>query len=773
MEYIIGTRGSQLALVQANYVKDRLSKAYPQNTYTLEIIKTKGDIVKDKALSEIGGKGVFVKEIERRLLDKKIDLAVHSLKDVPIMQPEGLCLAKFWAKESSRDVLVIKNGIMPPNPIIGTGSMRRTRQLQELYPGCVCKNIRGNIDTRIRKLYEEDYDAIILAEAGINRLNKQSVISQYLSYDEIIPSPGQGTLAIELRSDNYELLRQINSLSDDMTDILVNLERDFLKITGGDCNTPLGAVATYENEDKGRAGKYVFRTMYLTASNEYEITVVESKQPQNIIMETVRRLNKKLGHKVYLVGAGPGEENLITVKGMKLLQQADCIVYDYLSNERLLRYAKEDCEFVCVGKRAGSHSAKQEDINKLLVSKAMKYKTVVRLKGGDPYIFGRGGEEGLYLKDYSINFEVVPAVSSSVAALTYSGVPITHRGITKAFHVITATSKENDLKHIDFKYIAEHNETFVILMGLGKLKQIIEELCKVNIDTSRKVMVVSNATLPNQKVVDGTIKTIVSDVKSKNIQAPAVIVIGEVVGLRDKLDFIANKPLSGKKYIVTKIGDEISGLTRMLEENGAYVQEVKTGEIVYHDFEVEQADYTIFTSKNSVIAYFKCLEKQGLDSRSLNKVISIGESTTKKLKEYNINADYTCTSYNSIALVNLVNIVVDKNKSVCYVRAEKVDNNLKESLEKKYKYSEVLAYTNKEIEASTIEDITEYDGVFFTAASSVHRFMKNNSLQEVEVYSIGPKCTNALLENKLEVYEAQKATYEGLLQCVLACATIS
>lgn len=291
MRYYVGTRGSKLALAQTNYVIDRLKEAYPEDEFESVVIKTTGDIQADRQLDKIGSKGIFVKEIEEELADGRIQLAVHSLKDMPEEPEAGLTFAKAWKREDSRDVLVLKNAKtldeLPQGAVIGTGSKRRKYQLLKLRPDLKVVGIRGNIDTRLRKLYEGELvceseaalsagaektvddtakdelgtnrlmlDGIVIAAAGITRIGRAEEISQYMSVDEIIPAPAQGTLALELRADNTELLAKLNALADEDTDRCVQMERAFLKQIGGDCHTPVAAYCDIND------GELELRAMY-------------------------------------------------------------------------------------------------------------------------------------------------------------------------------------------------------------------------------------------------------------------------------------------------------------------------------------------------------------------------------------------------------------------------------------------------------------------------------------------------------------------------------
>ena len=247
MRIVIGTRGSNLAVAQAEYVKKRLEENYPEDEISLMLIKTRGDRLQNRSLEAIGGKGVFVREIERKLLEGEIDLAVHSMKDMPAQVPEGLIFAKAWEREDPRDVLILREAsslkTLPKGAKIGTGSLRRGIQLRMLRPDLEIVDIRGNVDTRLKKMESQKLDGLVLAAAGLKRLKKASLVTQYLEPEEMVPAPAQGILGLELRADKPELLRKINALSDVDTDRILKTERAFVEIMGGDCSLPAGAFA--------------------------------------------------------------------------------------------------------------------------------------------------------------------------------------------------------------------------------------------------------------------------------------------------------------------------------------------------------------------------------------------------------------------------------------------------------------------------------------------------------------------------------------------------
>lgn len=290
MEIIIGTRGSRLAMAQAEMVKICLEREYPQHRFEIKPVKTEGDRELEKPLSQMGGKGIFVREIEEQLLSGDIHIAVHSMKDLPVMLPEDLMLTRAWSREDARDALILRErsgfADLPPGAVIGTGSVRRERQLAKMRPDIRVVGIRGNIDTRLRKMEQQGLDGIILAAAGLNRLGMSDRITHCFSYEEMIPAPGQGVLALEIRRDNKKLCEMLDVLSDEESDFSARAERAFLAYCGGDCHMPIGAVCEpIEN------GGYRLRTMYGGGkTGEMIFSDVTGKDPVKMAEQAAERM---------------------------------------------------------------------------------------------------------------------------------------------------------------------------------------------------------------------------------------------------------------------------------------------------------------------------------------------------------------------------------------------------------------------------------------------------------------------------------------------------
>lgn len=480
---------------------------------------------------------------------------------------------------------------------------------------------------------------------------------------------------------------------------------------------------------------------------------------------------------VSLIGGGPGEAELITVKGLKRLREADCIVYDRLSSPELLLEAKKGCELIYVGKESHNHTMKQEEMNLLLVEKAKQYEKVVRLKGGDPYVFGRGGEEALVLKEHGIPFEIVPGISSALAGLCYAGIPITHRGVAMGFHVVTAHNKRDELADIDFEAMARGTDTCVFLMGLSKVKEIAQKLMEAGMSPSTPAAVISKATTKEQRTCVAPLADIADEVALAQLPSPALIVVGEVVKLREKLNFFEQKELFGKHYLVTKIGDEPSRLGALLQEKGAAVTEVTTGIIqrekaAFSKEMLEQADWLVFTSVHGVQAFFENLRECGLDVRSLwhCKIASIGRKTSAALEHFGIRPDLEPEKADAKSLAEVLQREVSGSEVLLYLKAQETARTLREALAGKCEYHEIVVYENHNAlsETSRSEILAEtYDGIFFTCASSARRLLSGHGTKSV-CFSIGEQTTKALTEcGVTDIREAERADYEALVELAL------
>lgn len=497
---------------------------------------------------------------------------------------------------------------------------------------------------------------------------------------------------------------------------------------------------------------------------------------------------------VYLVGAGPGDAGLITLRGYKLLLRAECVVYDRLVSEELLKEVPDTCECIYVGKENHHHTLSQEEINALLVEKAGQYGTVVRLKGGDPYVFGRGGEEALYLLEHGISFEVVPGVTSAVAAAAYAGIPVTHRGIATGFHVVTAHDRRDELAELDFDALARGNETCVFLMGLSKLEEIAERLMAAGMKPSRSAAVISHGTMPEQQCVTGCLENIAKKVREEEMISPAVIVVGDVVELREKLqpelhaevDKKLNQNLL-KRYLLPKIGKDETTLARHLRDNGVLVDEVQVGEICYPGSgpelsDIEKADWLVFTSRHGVEGFLRLWEQEkeraaerGEHNHPLlqeKKIAAIGESTARFLRNNKLKVDLMPDEYNGAALAEKLKQEIKRDERVVYLRAAHVNHNWKKEFQGLCRFQECIVYENKPSAFCLPRDWKEYDGIIFTCASSVTRFMSalvpEQEIDSMMFYSIGAKTTEALRAYPIRnICQSEQSSYLSLAEQIL------
>lgn len=494
--------------------------------------------------------------------------------------------------------------------------------------------------------------------------------------------------------------------------------------------------------------------------------------------------------KVYLVGAGPGDPGLISQKGLECLARADVVIYDHLLDEQLLDLATPKAEKIYVGKTGGEHAREQEEINRLLVEKAKDGKTVVRLKGGDPFIFGRGGEETEELKDNHISFDVVPGVSSAVAVPAYAGIPVTHRGLASSFAVVTGhEDPSKDSSSIAWEKLATGVDTLVFLMGMGNLPEIVAKLLEHDRHPDTLVAVIKNGTRPEQKTVVGSLKDIVAKVKEHRLSPPAVIVVGEVVRLREKLRWFDERPLFGKRVLVTRARRQASMLSRLLYERGAQPVELPAIDVqpVVNTRELDRAilnlnhyQWIAFTSVNGVEAFFHRLHRLKLDARALSgiKVGVIGPATAESLKAKGIISDCLPDVYTSEGLIRGLESRGIAGQRFLLPRADIVDEVLSEGLARLgAEVHEVATYrtvpaTEAISKAREMLLSGQIDIITFTSSSTVSNLMaafdqKWLSLNKAKVACIGPKTAATAGKVGLKVdMVAREHTILGLVAAI-------
>ena len=464
-------------------------------------------------------------------------------------------------------------------------------------------------------------------------------------------------------------------------------------------------------------------------------------------------------NKVYIVGAGCGDINLYTLKAINLIKQADCIVYDDLVDHPVLDYCKEEVNKIYVGKRMHKHSFKQDEINQILIDASLKYPITVRLKGGDPYVFGRGGEEALALQKENIAFEVVPGISSCIGGLEMAGIPVTHRNISRGFQVYTSHFENDKEEPIDFSNMKSDQYTYIFMMSISKLEMIVEGLLSIGKDKKTPIAVVSHASLPSQQVLVSTLEKIIEDYHHNPLPTPGMIVVGNTVKLQESLDFMKQKPLLNKKILVSLTQKDPSFVSA-LEFYGADVTQIHTGTIEYKAFSIpELKGYFIFTSQHGVKGFMQQFLLQH-DLRELYNVkfIVVGKKTKEVLESYGIKADYMPSVYNGASLNKEFKELV-KDEGILF----------------RGNHDSTITIASKEIEvyANTPTDIRQlneyYDYGLFTSPSSFERFYKVNG-DMIDIYiSIGMHTTSMIkkyIKDK-NIITAPVSTKEAMVQVLL------
>ena len=490
---------------------------------------------------------------------------------------------------------------------------------------------------------------------------------------------------------------------------------------------------------------------------------------------------------VYLVGAGPGDPGLITAKGLACLESADAVVFDRLASDELISRARPDAVLTDVGKVPGRHRYRQEEINDLLVATAREGKSVVRLKGGDPFVFGRGGEEAATLADAGIPFEVVPGVSSAIAAPAYAGIPITNRGYATSFTVVTGSEfPDKPDGSVDWEQMARTGGTLAVLMGREGLSSIAAALVRGGLTPQTPVALVEWGTHPVQRTVVGDLSDIASKADEAGLSSPMVAVIGEVVRLRDQLRWFDRRPLFGKRVLVTRTRTQASALTALLAREGAYPIEVPTIEVqpVVDTANLDEAvtslsenDWVIFTSTNAVDAVFDRLDALGRDARSFGnaRVAVIGPATAASLRSRGIVADAVASQPISESL--LETLPVQSGDRVLLPGAAVRRDALLLGLEEAgVVVHQVSAYTTVTPEnvRNRIEQALQdgVDIVTFTSSSTVTNLMAMidgdpNRLGDSLIACVGPITASTAGEAGLEVdILAGDSTVAGLVQAI-------
>lgn len=791
MKIRIGTRKSKLAMIQAGLVKAAIQQSFPGIGVDLVPMSTRGDRQLDRPLTSFGGKGVFTKELEDALLDGRIDMAVHSAKDMPMEFPDGLGIGAVLERADARDVLVTLDGTaardLPPGSVVGTSSLRRELQMKQVNPQVRIKMLRGNVPTRLEKLKQGEYDAIILASAGLQRLGLTSPAGccvEYLDMAAFIPAPGQGILAVECKKGCLnEIIAAIHSPE---TDAMLQAERLFLSLMGGGCNAPCGAYCrTADN-------RLLMDVMYAADSKHPVYKSMTCTVPEAGAACGARIMAEHLAaclryKTVSLVGAGPGNPELLTRKGLECIRRADVIIYDNLVSLSLLNEAAAGTEFIYAGKHTGRHYMPQSRINSCLVEKAAEGKYVVRLKGGDPFVFGRGAEEAMELKKHGIPFEIVPGVSSCHSVPAYAGIPVTHRELASSFHVITGhESIYKEKETLDYETLAREAGTLIFLMGVKNLGRIAAQLIRHGKPENTPAAVIRQGTTARQKKVLAPLSGIEAAARQAGIHTPAVLVVGEVAGLSDELDWIVWRPLSDKRILVTGSRQLVGELEEELNPLGAETIAVSLIENVPYrpaqlKEKVEQPErygWIVFTSAYGVGLFFRSLNEYGIDLRRLSHIrfAVVGRKTGAELGRYGFRYDFAPAGFTGAELAKEWIPGLDQDGRVLLLRAADGNTVLSESLHKAgIPFDDVTLYESridKRRKPELNRALQDADYVVLASGSAARAFSllaEPEAAGNTKLISIGPTTAGAAREAGLVIYGvAAEHTAAGIAAAIMA-----
>jgi len=492
---------------------------------------------------------------------------------------------------------------------------------------------------------------------------------------------------------------------------------------------------------------------------------------------------------VYLIGAGPGDPGLMTIKGLDCLRQADVVIYDYLANPLFLEQAP-DAEHIYVGKRKGLHHYPQEKTNQLLLDKASEGKVVARLKGGDPFVFGRGGEEAMVLAEAGIPFEIVPGVTAAVAAAAYAGIPMTHRDCTTTLGFVTGhEDPAKKLSRLEWEKLATAVGTLVFYMGIANLENICEQLIAHGRPPETPVAVIRWATTPKQETLTGTLADIVETVRHKEFKPPALIFVGEVVSFRESLRWFDNRPLFGKRILVTRAAGQAAEFGQQLQALGAEPVYCPMIEIVppqsFADLDaaihqLAETDFLILTSVNAVDAFFSRLDDLDLDARTLADVtlVTVGPKTAAALTVYGLKPDMLPADYRAEGVVEILRDKVH-GKRVLYPKAELAREIIPQQLTQAgaivvdpVAYRSVVPSTAAETLKRVIAE--GLDLLTFSASSTVKNLVALLApdelaiLQQVPAASIGPLTTQTAEQAGLNVViEPAESTLDTMLSATM------
>ncbi len=585
--------------------------------------------------------------------------------------------------------------------------------------------------------------------------------------------------------------KQLNICVNDKSDIQ---ENNKVRISEKD-KSDMHENETIRMSEKDKSDMYGNETIRMSEKDKSDMHENEmirmSEKDKSDMSENEQSYMKEKG-KVWLVGAGPSDVNLLTVKAKELIESADIIVYDSLVGDAVLSLIPVQTTCIDVGKRAGNHTKTQEEINRILCDEALRGKKVVRLKGGDPFVFGRGGEELELLVKNNIEFEIVPGVTSAVAVAAYNGIPVTHRDFVSSLHIITGHKKKNEELDLPFEALVNTNGTLVFLMGLSALPFIMKGLIEAGMDKNMPAAVLQQGTTSKQKKVISTISNITSDVEKAEIHTPAIIVVGKVCSLSDKFEWYEKMPLFGKKMLVTRPKDRSSALASKLRKLGAEVVEIpaiKTVEIDINEniqsvyANIRDYNYILFTSPFGVKVFLGQLRKLNIDIRRIGdaRIGAIGSATKTALNEAGLMVDIIPKVYSAKELGKYVAEVCTDADKILIPRAEIGSPDLIEELNKCGAaitdlaiYRTIKNHNENDIYEKLLaekEIMADNCYVLFTSASTVEGFVDmagKKDYNKVKAICIGEQTKAAADKYNMKTYVSDKATIDSMVELALS-----
>jgi uroporphyrinogen III methyltransferase/synthase len=662
-------------------------------------------------------------------------------------------------------------------------------QLAPLIPGAGCVFVRGNVLTRLAKLDAGEYGALVLAMAGLKRLGLEGRANRIFSTDEMLPAAGQGILAVAAR-EGGDSARLAEAINDPALRRRALAERTFTCVLDGGCGLPVAAFAREEDGELILEGRFRYENEDLVSRG---VLRGGPAKPEDLgrrlafrlIAETARR-NNRLGS-VCLAGAGPGDPGLLTARSAAALASADVVVFDKLVGPGVLAAIPPRAEKIYAGKESGHHSLPQERINEVLVKKVAAGLRVLRLKGGDPLLFGRGSEEALCLMDAGITCEVLFGVSSALAAPGSAGVPLTHRGVSSRLHIIAAHGEGS--RTIDFSMLARQcaaGDTLVFLMGAARLKRLCASLSGAGLPGDTPAAVVSNGTTAKQRRAASTLAGLADRAAEAGIEAPAVIVLGDVCRLDGSFSFRAEKPLTGVRVAVTRPRGGVNRLAALLDAAGAEVialpviriaprAEAPLLQELFAKMPLAKTWFA-FTSVHGVEAFFEKLAEYRVDIRSLAacKFAAVGNTTCASLAARGVIADLKSEVFTGAALGAALAKTAAKDERVILPRSSIGGREILNALDAAglerldiplYDTVPETGYENPAFRARLVEGL---DYAAFTSPSAAEGFVGIFGSTDIPALCIGEATAAPARALGMNVIVPETASLEGMVEALVA-----